>query len=112
MNANGVTFRDESTLNIKDGPILFTQRNRAFADQVADRSMFGPRTPCGEEGSPMIGIVAELMTENAKRTGGIAEALRDLGGRKLVDEVSTQRFILAMRGRLGSCEELRGLKIS
>lgn len=111
MDANGVTFRGKSPLNVKDGQILFTQRNRAFADQVAHRSMVGPRTPCGEERSAMVGIVAELMAENAKRTGGIAEALRDLGRRKLVDEVSTQRLILALRGRLGGREELRGLKI-
>jgi|SRR5271167_5241231 len=112
MNADRVAFRGEGALNVEHGPILFAQRNRAPTDQVAHRSMVGPRTPCGKESSAMVGIVAELMAEHAKRTGGIAEASRDLDGRKLVDEVSTQGLILAMRGRLGGREELRGLKVS
>ena len=111
MDADRVAFRGEGGLDVKHGQILFAQRNRAFADQVAHRSMVGPRTPSGEESGTMVGIVAELMAENAKRTGGIAEASRDKGGRKLVDEVSTQGLILALRGRLGGREELRGLKV-
>jgi hypothetical protein len=111
MNADGVAFRGEGALNVKHGQVLFAQRNGAVADQIAHRGMVGSRTPCGEKGGAMVSIVAELMAENAKRTGGIAEASRNHGGRKLVDEVSTQRLILALGGRLRGREELCGLKV-
>ncbi|MBI1832387.1 MAG: hypothetical protein HYR84_13170, partial [Planctomycetes bacterium] len=111
MNADGVALCGEFTLNVIDGQILFTQSNGAFADQIANRSLFGAWTWHNEKGRAFAGNVTELMAENAKGAGGAAEAPRNLCGRKLVEEVSTQRLVLAVRRRLGDREELSGLKI-
>ena len=51
-------------------------------------------------------VVAELITQDAEGTGGIAEAAGDVGGGLFLDEVSTQRFILALHGELRGEEEV------
>ena len=51
-------------------------------------------------------VVAELITHDAEGTGGIAEAAGDVGGRLLLDEVSTQGFVLALHGELRRQEEV------
>jgi hypothetical protein len=53
-----------------------------------------------------LGIVAELMAEDAEGAGGVAEAASDVGGGLLIDEVSTEGFVLALQGELGGEEEV------
>ena len=51
-------------------------------------------------------VVAELITQDAEGTGGVAEAAGDVGGGLALDEVSTEGFILALHGELRGQEEV------
>ncbi|MGA2120406.1 MAG: hypothetical protein ABSH56_37505, partial [Bryobacteraceae bacterium] len=51
-------------------------------------------------------VVAELITQDPEGAGGIAEAAGDIGGGLVLDEVSTEGFILALHGELGGQEEV------
>jgi hypothetical protein len=53
-----------------------------------------------------VGIVAELMTENAKGARGIAETPGDLGGRLLVDKEGAEGFVLSLQRELRGEEEV------
>jgi hypothetical protein len=59
-----------------------------------------------EEAGAFLRVVAELITQDAEGTWGIAEAAGDVGGRLLVEEVSAEGFILALHGELGGEEEI------
>jgi len=54
----------------------------------------------------LAGLAAELMDELMKTAAGIAEALRDLGTRSLLNKIGPQGFILTVTGVLGSEKEL------
>jgi hypothetical protein len=58
-----------------------------------------------EEGSALLGIVAELMAKDAEGAGGVAEATGHLGRGLLIDEVGTEGFVLALHGELRGQEE-------
>jgi hypothetical protein len=58
-----------------------------------------------EEGSAFLGIVAELMAEDAEGAGSVAEAAGNVGRGFLIDEVSAEGFVLALHGELGGQEE-------
>jgi hypothetical protein len=90
---------------------LFAQSDCAFADQIANRSMIGARAWRREECVTLAGIVAELMAENAKGTGRIAEASRDFGGREFFEEEGAEGFVLPLGRQLGGREELSGLQV-
>ena len=60
-----------------------------------------------EEGSAFLGIVAELIAEDAEEAGGVPEAARDDMGGGPLDEEATQRFILPLEGRVGGEKEPR-----
>ena len=49
--------------------------------------------------------MSELMTEGAKGPGCVAEAMRDLVGGCLLDEVSAEGLVLPLLGRFGGQEE-------
>ena len=53
-------------------------------------------------GNYVRGVVAELMTEDAKSAQGVAETASDVAGGFLIDEVSAEGFVLALQGELGS----------
>ena len=59
-----------------------------------------------EEGSAFLGIVAELITQDAESAFGVTEAAGDFGGRLLIDEVSAEGFVLALQGELRGKEEI------
>ena len=59
-----------------------------------------------EEGSAFFGVVAELMTEDAKSARRVAETPGDIGGGFLVNEESPEGFVLALQGGLGGLEEI------
>jgi hypothetical protein len=50
-------------------------------------------------------VVAELVAQDAKRPGRIAEAARDICGPLLVDEEGTERLVLALERFRGREEE-------
>ena len=59
-----------------------------------------------EEGGAFLRVVAELITQDAEGAGGISEAAGDVGGGLVVDEVSTEGFILALQRELRGEEEV------
>ena len=65
-----------------------------------------PALRLSEERGAFLRVVAELITEDAKGARGIAEAAGDIGGGLLIDEVSTQGFVLALHGELRGEEEV------
>ena len=111
MDADGLAFGGELALDVVDGQVLLAQGDGAFADEIARRRLPRPRARRGEEGFAFVGIATKLVTEDAKGAGGIGEAAGDLSGRKLVDEISAEGFVLSLGGRLGSREELSGLPV-
>ncbi|HXI67007.1 MAG TPA: hypothetical protein VNH41_03640 [Steroidobacteraceae bacterium] len=52
-----------------------------------------------------IGIAAELMTQHAEGSGGVAEGASDLVGGAVFDEEGAKRFVLALTGMGGLGEE-------
>src|ERR1019366_2902985 len=111
IDADGMALGGELTLNVVDREILFSQSDGAFADEIANRSMIRTGACFGEECLAFVGIMAELMAEDAKGTGRVSEALRDFGGGKLLDEESGGRLVLALARRLGGSEEVSRLPI-
>ena len=61
----------------------------AFAYPIAGSGESRPMPDGLEEAHLLIGIRAELVTEDAKRTRRVAEAAGDLQGRTAIDEVGT-----------------------
>ena len=58
-----------------------------------------------KEAGALGGIVPELVTEDAEGPGRVAEAVRhDVGGGAL-DEEAAQRFVLPVKGGVGSEKE-------
>jgi hypothetical protein len=58
-----------------------------------------------EKGRALGGVVGELVAEHTEGAWRVSEGTGDLGGRKLLDEVSAQGLILALEGIFGSEEE-------
>jgi len=50
--------------------------------------------------------MAELMAEDSEGTGGVAETTGDVAGGLLLNEVSTEGFVLALHGELRGQEEV------
>jgi hypothetical protein len=59
-----------------------------------------------EEGGAFLRVVAELIAEDAEGARRIAEAAGDVGGGLLLDQVSTEGFILALHRELRGEEEV------
>jgi hypothetical protein len=55
--------------------------------------------------------MAELVTEAAKGGGGIAEAVGDVGGREVVEEVGAEGLVLALPCGVGGLEEPGRLRV-
>ena len=51
-------------------------------------------------------VVAELVTQDAEGAWRVAEAASDVGGGLLVNEVSTESFVLALQRKLRGEEEI------
>ena len=58
-----------------------------------------------EEADLPIGVVAELVTEDAERPGCVAEAAGDFLGRTAVDEVGAEGFVWSVQRVFGDEEE-------
>ena len=53
-----------------------------------------------------MGIVAELIAEDAEEAWGVAEAASDVGGGLLIDEEGAECFVLALQRELRGKEEV------
>jgi len=89
-------------LDVIDGVILFTQRNDTFSGGIGFGRAAGTFRRRLEKHA--IGILAELMAEDAKTAVAVAEALSRLLGGQPFDEERAQRFILTVCG-VGGFEE-------
>ena len=59
-----------------------------------------------EEGGALVGVMAELMAEDAEGAGGIAEAPGDIDRGLFVHDDGAEGFILALERKLRDEEEL------
>ena len=63
------------------------------------------RTPRGGEEERGLGVAAEVVAQHAERALGVAELGGDLLRRAPIDEVASQRLVLALFGVMGLEEE-------
>jgi hypothetical protein len=50
----------------------------------------------GVDEEDALGVVPEVVAQHAERGRGVAEGMRDVGGRSMLDEVRAQRLVLAV----------------
>jgi hypothetical protein len=103
--AEGVAFVAEGGAAVVEGEVLLAQGDHAVAEPVLLGGRSGPFGR-GEEEGPL-GALTELMDQDAKAAGGVAEASGGLGGGKPLDEVSAEGLVLAV-GRVDRLEEAVG----
>jgi hypothetical protein len=60
-----------------------------------------------EEALAQVGIVSELVTEDAEGAGGVAEVVRDVGRAPPFDEIGPQGLVLPLEGAFRREEEPR-----
>jgi hypothetical protein len=58
-----------------------------------------------EEGDALLGVVAELMAEDAEGGRRVAKTAGDVAGRLFIDEKGAESFVLALQGELWGEEE-------
>jgi len=76
--------------------ILLAQRDDAFPGSIGLWCAARPFRGCLKKHT--FGILAELMTENAKTAVAVAEAPGSFLGRQVIDEESAKRLVLAVSG--------------
>jgi len=96
----------EFALHVIHREIAFAHGHGQISDPVAQGSGLRSALRLAEEGSAFFGVVAELVTEDAKGTLRVAEAAGDIGGGFLVDEEGAEGFVLPLQGELGGKEEV------
>jgi hypothetical protein len=90
-------FQDPA--DIINGVILLSQRDDLVPEAVSLRRGLRPLLRGKEKGA--IGVLAELMGEDAEASWGVPEAASNFDRREILDEVSPEGFVLAMGGILG-----------
>jgi len=93
----------ECIVDVIDGKVLFAHGDDLIAQAILLRC--GLRALLGREEKLAAGVVAELMTKNAKAALGVAKALGHLLGGKVVNEVGSQGLVLTVRWVRGFEEE-------
>ena len=79
-----------------------------FDDQVPRRRLLGLRSrpwPCRCKEN-WVGLAAEMMTEDLKRSGRVTEGAGDLAGRTVVDKIGSQSLVHALLGVIRLEKEL------
>jgi hypothetical protein len=90
--------------DVINGEVLLAQGDDRFPHPVLARTRAG-RSARGEE-EFQLGVLPQLVTEDAETTGGVAEPLGRLDGREALDEKSPQRLVLAVEGVMGYQKDL------
>jgi len=93
-------------LHVIDREIAFAHGYGQIANAVAGGRGLGTAMWQAEEGSTFLGIVAELIAEDAEEAGGVAKAARDVGRGLFIDEEGAEGFVLALQGELRRKEEV------
>src|SRR3989475_96767 len=92
----------ESAFDVVDGEVLLAHPQDQFADSV----FLGLGMRAVLELPEEVGLgAAEMMTQDAKRSWGVAKALGDVSRGKTFDEVGAEGLILALGGGGGLEEE-------
>jgi hypothetical protein len=105
VDADGVPCVGQFASDVVDGEVSLAHGDGQVPNAVAFGSGVRSRGGRGEEHGPLGGIVSELMTEDAKGPRCVSEAVRDLMGGQLLDEVSAKGLVLPLLGRFGGQEE-------
>ncbi len=92
-------------LHVIDREIAFAHSYRQIPNAVARGRRLRAALRLAEEGSALLGIMAELMAKDAEGAGGVAEAAGHVGRGLLIDEESAEGFVLALHRELGGKEE-------
>ena len=98
-------------LHVVDREVALAQGHGRLADAVAGGSRARAALNLAEEGGALLGVMAELMAQDAEGAGRIAEALGGFGRRELFDEESAQGLVLPLEGLFGGKEDGGGLGI-
>jgi hypothetical protein len=110
VDADGVPCVGQFTSDVVDGEVSLAHGDGQVSNTIALGGGVRSRRGRGEERRPLGGIMSELMTEDAKGPRRVAEAVRDLVGGYLLDEVSAEGLILPLERRFGGQEE-PGLRV-
>lgn len=92
--------------NVIDREIAFAHGQRQIADAVAGRCRLRSTLRLAKEGGAFVGVVTELVAEDAKSTHGIAETAGDVAGGFFINDEGAESFILTLHGELGGEEEV------
>jgi len=101
-----MTGGSEFSLHVIDREIAFAHGYGQITDAVAGGRGLRTALWLAEEGSAFLGVVAELMAEDAEGAGGVTEATGDVGRGLLIDEEGAEGFVLALQRELGGKEEV------
>ena len=102
--ADGVAFRLQLRVNLRQGVALATQ----FAGAVADGVAFGGgpvHARGGAEELVEVGVLREVAHQSADRAGPQLKALGDLVGREALQEVGPANLVVPLGGGLGVLEQ-------
>ena len=69
----------EFALDVIDGEVAFAHGHGQITNAAAGRSRLRSMQRLAEEGSAFVGVVAEVVAEDAKGTRGVAETPGDVG---------------------------------
>ena len=101
-----MTSTRQLSLDVVDREIVLAHRHGQLPDSVSRRCFLGAAPDFLEEPGTFRSIVPELMTEDAKSSGRVRKASRDLFRKNLFNEVGSKRFVLSVEGFFGREEEL------
>ena len=101
-----MTGQGQFALDVVDGEIALTHSHDEFAYSITNGGETWPMLDGLEEADLLIGVMAELVTEDAERTRRVAEAASDLEGRTAFDEVGAEGLVLSVQRVFGGEEEV------
>jgi hypothetical protein len=106
INTDGVSGLGQFALDVVDREVPFAQGHDEFAYPITGRSVTWPMLDRLKEAELLVGVLAELVAEDTKRAGRVAEAARDLLGRAAFEEVGAEGLVLSVQGVFGGEEEV------
>lgn len=106
IDADVVPGVGQFALDVVDRQVPLAHGHDRVADAIACGRRLRPLAGGREEGGTFGGVMAELMTEDAKGAGRVAESACDLVGGPLLDEVRAEGFVLTLERCFRGQEEL------
>src|SRR6266704_1794819 len=102
-----MTRDGEIALDVIDGQIFLAHGHSQLPDSIARGCPLRATLNLLEKPGAFCGIVAELMTEDAKSAGRVIKTAGGLLRRDVFNEIAPKRFVLAMRGVFRREKEIR-----